>query len=195
MAGVAGPMLRDDRWGGTRFLLGLLVGGILGAAVLAVPFYLLATGVTAVLPEAVRVGLVIVVALGFGVADLRQRTPHVWRQVPQSLVRTLPPGSLGVVWGFDLALLFTTQKTTSFLWVALAALVLLSPAALPTTLIVVAVLAVLSMVALSIRKPTTTPIDEEKGRRWQDWQRIIRRWSGATLLVAAVAQASLLNWG
>ncbi|MEV4756495.1 hypothetical protein AB0J86_15470 [Micromonospora sp. NPDC049559] len=195
MAGVAGPMLRYDRSGGIRFLLGLLIGGLLGAAVLAVPVYLVSVAVQAVVPEPARWVLLAVVVAGFALADFTQRTPHVWRQVPQSLVNTLPPGALGLVWGFDLALLFTTQKTTSLIWAGLAALVLFSPALVPTALIVVAALAAISMVLLSLRVPTTTPIHEEKkGRRWQDWQRILRRASGTTLVVAAVAQGLLTIW-
>ena len=115
MAGVAGPMMRRTRAGAARFLAGLTVGGIAGGLVLSLPVYLLGSALTSVMPLTGRVLLLAAICAVLAWADLRHRTPHVWRQVPQGLVRTLPPGSLGVVWGFDLGLLFTTQKTTSLI--------------------------------------------------------------------------------
>src|SRR3954471_20098644 len=125
MTGVAGPLLRNVglRARGVRFLVGLAVGGAAGGAVLAVPVYLLGR-LLEPLPAWVRLGLLAAVCCLLAVADFAQRTPHVWRQVPQGLVNKLPSGSLGLAWGFDLGLLFTTQKTTSLVWVTLAALIL-----------------------------------------------------------------------
>src|SRR5579875_1935508 len=127
MAGVAGPMLRRDRAQGSRFLLGLLAGGMAASAGLAVLVYAAGTPISSLVPPRYRALLAALLIAGFGLADLTGRTPHVWRQVPQRLVRVLPPGRLGLVWGFDLSLLFTTQKTTSLAWAALTGLLLLAP--------------------------------------------------------------------
>ncbi|MBE1492785.1 hypothetical protein [Plantactinospora soyae] len=192
MAGVAGPMLRHDRAGAIRFLLGLLIGGLAGSVVLAVPFYVLGRLTEALLTEQVRwvvFGVVVVVA---GVVDLTLRTPHVQRQVPQRLVRTLKPGPLGLVWGVDLAMLFTTQKTTSLLWVALAGLVLVAPGLAPALLAASWAVAWLAMVYLSVRRPTLIPIGEER-LTWQDLVKILRRVSGTILLGTAVIGAFMLS--
>jgi hypothetical protein len=192
MAGVAGPMLRHDRAGAVRFLLGLLIGGLAGSLVLAVAVYLLGLLTVEVLPEPVRVvmfGLVVVV---FGVVDLTLRTPHVQRQVPQSLVRTMKPGMLGVVWGLDLAMLFTTQKTTSMVWVALAGLVLVAPGLAPVVLACTWTAAWLAMVYLTIRRPTLSAIGEER-LPWEDLVSIIRRVSGTALIGTAVAGVWLMT--
>jgi len=128
MAGVAGPMLRRSKAQGARFLSGLMFGELVSSALMATMLYLLGTLVSLVAPLIVREVATAVVVVALGVADLRNRTPHIWRQVPQRFVRSLPPGQLGLVWGFDLALLFTTQKSTSLTWVVLAATGLLYPA-------------------------------------------------------------------
>jgi hypothetical protein len=150
MAGVAGPMLRSRRDGAIRFLLGLLVGGTVGAAVLAIPVYLLGITAEQALPAQWRLWLLAAVTAGFGAADLANRTPHVWRQVPQRLIHVMPPGKLGLIWGADLALLVTTQKVVSFLWVTVAAVILLRPAMAVPVLVLVAVLATLPVALWSL---------------------------------------------
>jgi len=150
MAGVAGPMLRSHRDGAIRFLLGLVVGGTVGAAALAIPVYLLGVVAQQALPEQWRLWLLAAVAAGFGVADLANRTPHVWRQVPQRFIHVMPPGKLGLAWGIDLALLVTTQKVVSFLWVTVAAVVLLQPATAVPVLVFVAVLATVPVAVWSL---------------------------------------------
>jgi hypothetical protein len=105
-----------------------MFGELASSALMATMLYLLGTFVSLVAPLIVREVATAVVVVALGVADLRNRTPHIWRQVPQRFVRSLPPGQLGLVWGFDLALLFTTQKSTSLTWVVLAATGLLYPA-------------------------------------------------------------------
>src|SRR5262245_38308325 len=129
MAGVAGPMLHYKRWHGARFLVALAVGGMLAGLVLSVPVYLVGELLDRLVPLPVRLLALAVLGAALALADLRNRTPHIWRQVPQRLANRLPPGTLGLVWGFDLGLLFTTQKTVSLLWLSIGALLLLHPAA------------------------------------------------------------------
>src|SRR5690348_1476054 len=105
MAGVAGPMWQRSRAQGARFLAGLAVGGVASGLVLAVVVFLFGRLAERALPLPVRVGVLVALAVGLGVADLAGRTPHVWRQVPQRLFHKLPPGLLGLTWGFDLGLL------------------------------------------------------------------------------------------
>src|SRR5262245_31420094 len=116
MAGVAGPMLRQSRRAGARLLAGLAIGGALGGLALAAALFLAGRLLGAVMPGTLRLLLLAVAAAAFGLADLADRTPHVSRQVPKVLLGRLPAGTLGLVWGFDLGLLFTTQKTVSLLW-------------------------------------------------------------------------------
>jgi hypothetical protein len=127
MTGVASPLFKRSIWQGARFLGGLAAGSLAAALVLSVLVYLIGTLVDSVLLLRARLLMVSVVAVGLGAADLMHRTPHARRQVPQGLVRILPSGTLGVVWGFDLGLLFSTQKTTSLIWVAIVAALMIAP--------------------------------------------------------------------
>jgi hypothetical protein len=187
MAGVAGPMLRRDRFGAVRMLAGLLAGSVAAGVLLALPTYLLGTLMHEALPERVRLVLLAAVCGVLGLADLTARTPHVWRQVPQRLMDVLPPGSLGTAWGFDLGLLFTTQKTTSLIWVALASLVLLAPAASGPLLAGVAALAALVVVGASIRYQ---PFADSTGERARRWFRQARRASGVVILMLFLVTAA-----
>lgn len=188
MAGVAGPMLRRSKWQGTRFLLGLLAGGVLSSALLATAVFGVGISAQWLLPRQVRWVLFAVILLVLGVADLANRTPHVWRQVPQAYVRSLPPGRLGTVWGFDLSLLFTTQKSTSLTWAALAGAALLAPSASWVMLIGMTAVGVLTIavrsVSFAVRRPSW------RGDRGKPWFAQMRRASGVALFVAAVIAAS-----
>lgn len=187
MAGVAGPMLRRSRTAAARFLAGLAAGGVAAGLLLAVPTYLLGTVLRGLLPERARL-LVLAAACGlFALADLASRTPHVWRQVPQRLQDVLPPGALGAAWGFDLGLLVTTQKTTSLLWVMLAALVLLDPDASGAVLAGAAAVAALVVAVAAVR---FDPFADSTGERARRWFRRARRASGAALLVLFVVTAA-----
>jgi len=167
---------------GVRFLIGLAIGGAAGGAVLAVPVYLLGR-LLQPLPVWVRLTLLAAVCVLLAVADLTQRTPHVWRQVPQQLVNKLGSGSLGLAWGFDLGLLFTTQKTTSMVWVAMAALVLLQPSLAAAVLIGVSVVATMVIAAMSL----TAGADDRTSPNWsRKWLRHVRRGS-AVVIVAVTA--------
>ncbi|WP_433344672.1 hypothetical protein [Micromonospora sp. CA-111912] len=182
MAGVAGPMLRRNPFEGVRFLVGLAVGGVIAGVVLAIPVFLAGTLLQQLLPEPLRLALLAAVAGWLGVADLRDRTPHIWRQVPQRLVRTLPGGTLGVVWGIDLGLLFTTQKTVSLIWLALAAVLLVDPASAPLLLFCVVLVASLLVSLWSMSKHADLP-----ERRSRKWVVRARRASGATILAVALS--------
>jgi hypothetical protein len=187
MAGVAGPMLRRSKPQGTRFLLGLLAGEIAGSALLATALSGLGSLLAILIPLQGRVWLTAVAILVFGLLDMINRTPHIWRQVPQRFVRSIPPGRLGLVWGFDLALLFTTQKATSLTWVALAGVTLLQPnTAWPvlTTMAVVGVMAVaIRSVVFSLSGPSW------QGDRSRPWFVLLRKVSGLGLAVLAVILA------
>ncbi|MES9542603.1 hypothetical protein [Actinomadura sp. NPDC000600] len=189
MAGVAGPMLRRSRRRGAKFLAGLAVGGALAGLMLAVPAYVLGVLLRSVLPEPVRVWLVVAAAVAFAVADMLNRTPHVWRQVPQELVHRLPPGTLGVTWGFDLGLLFTTQKTTSLIWAAMGAVVLLRPDVGAALLVALSLIVSVAVTAWSMSDRAMGLLGSGKDHRWA---RTLRRASGAGLLLAAAAWA--LAW-
>jgi hypothetical protein len=193
MAGVAGPMLRRSTAQGTRFLLGLLVGELLASALLALTAYLIGTVAALVAPLLLREVLTAVIVLGLGVADLMNRTPHIWRQVPQRFVRTMPPGRLGLVWGFDLGLLFTTQKSTSLTWVALVAATLLEPSA---SWLVLGMMAVVGVATVAIRSVNWSrrPL-ARVGDMSRPWFAVMRKVAGVGLLALAVVTAvGALPW-
>ncbi|MEV4678420.1 MULTISPECIES: hypothetical protein [Actinomadura] len=187
MAGVSGPLMRRRPADGARFLTGLTAGGVLAGLLVALLLYVVGRGVHEVLPEDARVLALAAVALGFGLADLAGRTPHVWRQVPQQLVHRLPPGSRGVAWGFDLGLLVTTQKAVSLVWVAVAAVVLLDPWTAAPVMVGMALLSNLSVAVGSLR---FTPAMVDMGtRRQRLWLRSIRALSGTALVSLAALTA------
>jgi hypothetical protein len=188
MAGVAGPMLQRDRAQGSRFLLGLLTGGLAASAGLAVLVYAAGTPISSLVPPRYRALLAALVIAGFGLADLAGRTPHVWRQVPQRLVRVLPPGRLGLVWGFDLSLLFTTQKTTSMAWATLTGLLLLAPSG---ALVALLAMTLAGTAAVAVRSATwgRRTGNSAVGDRRRPWFLPMRRGAGIALLLLAVLTA------
>ncbi|TDC69475.1 hypothetical protein E1200_08405 [Actinomadura sp. GC306] len=188
MAGVSGPMMRRSPADGARFLSGLVLGAVLSGLLVAMLLYVVGRGTAELLPETPRMLALAAVALGFGAADLAGRTPHVWRQVPQVLVHRLAPGFRGVVWGFDLGLLVTTQKAVSLVWVAIAAVVLLDPLLAAPVMIGMALLSNLGVALWSAR---FTPAMTEMGtRRERLWLRSIRALSGSVLVVLAAVTAA-----
>ncbi|MEU8124205.1 hypothetical protein AB0C21_36300 [Spirillospora sp. NPDC049024] len=185
MAGVSGPLIRRRPADGARFLAGLALGGVLSGLLVALLLYVVGRGVHEAVPETPRALALAAVALGFGIADLAGRTPHVWRQVPQVLVHRLAPGFRGVVWGFDLGLLVTTQKAVSLVWVTIAAVVLLDPWMAAPVMIGMALLSNVGVVLWSLR---FTPAMTDMGtRRERLWLRSIRALSGTALVTLAVA--------
>src|SRR5947207_938978 len=183
MAGVASPMLRSSRPEGLRFLVGLTVGNVIGGVVLALPVYL-AGMVVRVLPKPASLIVVVAACVLLGLADLKRRTPHVWRQVPQSLWHRLSPGSLGLAWGVDLGLLVTTQKTTSLIWVAVIAVMFLHPAAAVVVLPAIAVATSLVAVAATL----IPGAEGRTGARWSGpWVVQARGGSGLIILLVGAA--------
>jgi hypothetical protein len=174
MAGVAGPMLRDRRGAGVSFLTGLTAGHLAAGAIITVLAYLAGEAAEVALPLRTRLWALAIACVLFGAADLANRTPHPWRQVPQIRLHQLRPGPLGVVWGFDLGLLVTTQKVHSLIWAALAAGVLLAPVDAAGIVAVVSGMAVLAVIALSAAPSSGT-------RRWY--------LSGGVLMVLSVLTA------
>ncbi|MFE6930901.1 hypothetical protein ACFVDT_02575 [Streptomyces sp. NPDC057699] len=181
MAGVAGPMLKRSRPRGARFLVGLLAGEVAAAGLMSLAVYVLGEGIALILGAPWRASLTGVALVVFGVADLANRTPHIWRQVPQEHIRTMPPGMLGLAWGFDLALLFTTQKSTSLTWGVLTAALLLHPASSSLLLVGMALVAVATVTVRSLTW-FLLPITRF-GDRVQPWFPWMRRAAGLGLVL------------
>ena len=183
MTGVAGPMMRGSRAASIRFITGLFAGGAAAGVVLAVPAYLVGTAIRAATPAWWRVVIVAVACMAFGIADLINRTPHVWRQVPQRLYHALSPGTLGLVWGFDLGLFFTTQKVVSLIWVAILAVVLFAPTQAAAAFVAFSILATLAVTVQTVRgQIRTVPVTG-----WErTWRKRVRQASGVTLILLAL---------
>lgn len=193
MAGVAGPMLRRSVPRGARFLAGLLAGGLLASLLLAAAVDALGSAVALLLPDGRRRAVAVVLLLALAAADLADRTPHLWRQVPQALVRSLPPGRLGLVWGFDLSLLFTTQKSTSLTWAGLAGTLLLAPQAAWLVLPAMTLTGMLAITARSVRYARSGPA--RRGDRGRPWHARVRRLAGCALLALAAAVGLMTGVG
>jgi hypothetical protein len=188
MVGVSGPLLADSVRDGTRFLIGLTVAGIAGSAMLAT----VAVTLSLVLQHAMsfdgRLFVLAGLAVLFGLADLADRTPQLFRQVPQRLVRELSPGMLGSVWGFDLGLIVTTKKVTSLGWLAIAGAVLVRPGLVPLCVISIGLTTSLSVVLWSTRIRNDTQCLVKRRRPWMTRTRMF---SGSTLLAVAVLTVGL----
>ena len=185
MAGVASPMLRRTPSGGRRFLLGLLVGGIAAGILLSVPAYLIGIAVVSIVPIKERLAILAAILAILAIADLIRRTPHVLRQVPEGFIWNLPPGFLGIVWGFDLGLLVTTRKTTSLVWVAVAGGVLLLPAMAAVVLVSIAVVATLAIGAWSFTDRNRNSL----GIEHQRLPRLAQQGSGILILALLMTMA------
>lgn len=175
-------MLQRSRSSFARFFVGLAIGQVAAAALIALLLSLVGGMLAGVVPLTGRVVLASTVAIGFGVADLLNRTPHLWRQVPQRFIGILQPGTLGIVWGFDLGLLVTTQKTTSLLWAALPAIALLGPSHTFAAFVGFSLVWVAATFVGSL-KPWATQVGNKLGRGWQRPLRIV---TGILLFAAAV---------
>lgn len=184
MAGVAGPMLRRSRPQGTRFLLGLLTGGVLASALLAPVLFGLGVVLERVLSPTPRYFAGGVALTALGVLDVANRTPHVWRQVPQALVRTMSPWRLGAVWGFDLSMLFTTQKSTSVTWATLVGTAFIVPNGAWWVLIGMTVTSVAMITSRSVLFAIHRPSYVGDRQRW--WFIPMRRTAGLALIAVGI---------
>lgn len=113
---------------GAKALLVLTVSHVVAATLTP----LVAAGVGAVsvghLPSSTRVGLLVVVAVGCAVLDVRAIVQRNFacgmrRQTPRSLMQNqrLPWWVVPVVWGFDTGTLVTTYRMTHAIWVVIFA--------------------------------------------------------------------------
>ena len=185
MAGVASPMLRRTRSGGARFLVGLLGGGIAAGLLLSVPAYLIGTVIQSLVPTRQRIIVLAGILAILAIADLLRRTPYLQRQVPQGFIWKLPPGFLGVAWGFDLGLLFTTQKVTSLIWVAIAGVVLLGPSMAAVLLVSIAVVASLAIAVWSVLDQNRLSFVNDH----KQMHELVQRGSGVLILILAITTA------
>jgi len=197
MVGVSNPIMRRDRAQGGRFIAGFGFGLVVATGAVAAVLVPVSSAAH-LAPEPVRAGVLVVLVVFLGLADLFNRTPHVWRQVPQRLARELndQPGRLGLIWAVDLGLLVTTQKTTSLLWIGIAGAVLLgTPVAVVLTLAVAAVLYWLGTAILVMTGDDFLTEPHRLGRLG-GWAGAARRVAGAAGLglaaVLAVSTVSLL---
>ncbi len=183
MVGVSGPMLAESAAEGRRFLLGLTVGSLAGSVILASAAVVVGVGLARTgLSLSARQAALIAVAVILGLADLANKTPQLWRQVPQRLVRELPSGVLGVVWGIDLGLIVTTKKVTSLWWLAIIGLALIRPGLLVIAVPVGAVATVLAIWSWSLRIKGDTACLRKHQRSWITRLRLM---SGTAMILAA----------
>jgi hypothetical protein len=188
MVGVSGPLLAESRRDGTRFLLGLTLAGVAGSAMLATVGVTLSMALQHALPMQGRLLALAGWAVLCGLADLADRTPQLFRQVPQRLVREFSPGVLGTVWGFDLGLIVTTKKVTSLGWLAIGGAILINPALVPVCVISIGLTTSLAVAlwASRIRNDTQCLV-----KRRRPWMTRTRMFSGSALLAVAVLAAGL----
>lgn len=189
MAGVSGPMWRQHPADAVRFFVGLFAGTMASGMVLALLSHTVGRLVHMAVGHDVRMLLLAAVILVFAVADLANRTPHVWRQVPQSLIWRLKPGTRGLVWGFDLGLLITTQKVVSLMWLAVVGVVFGQPDAAWLVFITMAVVSCLAVAVLSLTAAATS--ESFCGIHDRRWLKRVRLGSGGVALVVALGVAAV----
>jgi hypothetical protein len=186
MVGVTSPLYRRSRSAGNRFVAGYAIGLLGGGTLVAMLAFSVGSALRAAVPQQWRLVLLVLVLAGLGVLDLLNRTPHMMRQVPQSYAHTLAPGWRGLIWGFDLALLFTSQKTTSLVWGALAAVVLLEPG-FAVLLVAVMVAAFVTQLLIGV------VLDHLPDGRFIGYERIVVRWARVAAGVGLLCTGLLLT--
>lgn len=161
MAGVLSPLSRVSAKRSISFLVSYAVGSAVAAVMMAVPLILVSNWLSAEVSVSVRVA----VAVGFGalllLADVLGHTPSSRRQTPQSLARTLGTAPLGLVYGLDVGLIYTTQMASSLPTIALAGATLSGPDAVVRTLVAfwAVTLLLLGMISiLSHGRSSTSPV-------------------------------------
>jgi hypothetical protein len=176
-------MWRRDPADAVRFFVGLLAGMLASGMVLALLTNTVGRLVHLSVGHDVRMLMLAAVILVFAGADLANRTPHIWRQVPQSLIWRLKSGTRGLVWGFDLGLLVTTQKVVSLMWLAIAGVVLVAPDAAGLVFVAMAVVSCLAIAVLSLTEVAMS--ESFCGIHDRRWLKRIRLVSGAVAVVVA----------
>lgn len=117
MVGVSAPLRHEAPTKCLRLLIGLGIGLLAASGVLAAAATSAIAAATRITGSTVNVSIAAAAIGILGLLDMADRTPHTWRQVPQlNLTGEFPALRVGLVWGFDLGLVFTTQKATSLLW-------------------------------------------------------------------------------
>jgi hypothetical protein len=194
MVGVSNPIMRRDRAGGWRFIAGF-AGGLAVATGVVTAVLLPLSSLAGLAPEPVRAGVLVALVVALGLADILNRTPHVWRQVPQRLARELnhQPGRLGLIWAVDLGLMVTTQKTTSLLWIGLAGAVLHGTPAAVVLTVATAMSAYWLTTAILVVTGDDFLVEPDRLGRLGGWAGTARRAAGAAGLgLAAGLAVSLL---
>jgi hypothetical protein len=185
MVGVLSPLYRRSPVEGRRFVAGYVVGVLAAATTLSVLAYVAGAGMEQVVPDRARQVLLAAVLAGLGLLDLAGRTPFLMRQVPQRYAMGMSAGWRGLAWGADLALLVTTQKTTSLPWAALAVVVLVAPGS-------AAVLVPAMLLAYLVQLVLGTWADHVPGAAFLGAERRLVRWlrvtTGVVLLCLALLQ-------
>jgi hypothetical protein len=154
-------------------------------------------------PTPTRLGVVAVVALVCGAADLRVfglRTPTVRRQTQRLWWHRMRKPLAAFVWGVDLGMVVTSIRVSSLAWVALV-LAFVSGDAWRGALVMVPygigllVNLVVGTIVEGRRVSPSDPVgevDEEFGVRLLGLQPRLRRLSGASLVAWALGAAALV---
>lgn len=190
MVGVSNPSIDSGRaW---RFLTGILLGHLFAALALMLLLFPL-NEIVDFIPLPARRTVAAMATIMLGVADLVDRTPHVWRQVPQRLyLQGLGPALLGVTYGLDMGTHVSTQKVSSLPWVTLSVAVLLGDSfEVAVALLLPAVLLPLTIAFLAYTRQTQLTNHTYWGRRGSEWRQMIRRGTGSL----AIATSALIAAG
>jgi len=181
MVGVASPLFRVR--GAIKFHAGFALGNLSSAlflSALLIPVSLVVASIALPIRAAVVTAIIVVCAI----LDSLDRTPQRRRQVPQRFgLQGLPYGHLGFVYGVDVGLHATTQRTSSLGWVAIGASVIFGPpGVVAATLLTAAAIHSLTTVLLSA-------FDQRTITQLQFWGWSTRTWIRATHLVSVTVLA------
>jgi len=185
MVGVSRPLAKAEGHRRSVFFIGYTVGALLSALFLGLVIFSLGSALEVLVPRSARLSAFAVTLALLGTLDLFGRTPQIVRQTPQYLAGRMPPGWLGFVYGGDIGLHFTTQKTTSLLWGGLLGLFFIAPEFSVAALIMASVVNALVLASAARSALPTT---------WAGWGRVsvlkvarrLQQLSGFGLLAVAV---------
>jgi len=169
------------------FIYGYGAGYLAGATLLGLVTYELGELLGAAVPLQVRSALLGLTLVALGMLDILDRTPYAMRQVPQRHVRNLRPGWRGVIWGADLALVFTTQKTTSLVWAALLSVAFIAPSLAALLVAIMVVTAIAQVIIGTLTSHIPGEGDAVRERYLVRWCRLIAgiglTWLGVNMLL------------